>query len=102
MISDVHRAAGAHITCVKNFSTYLWGPDEVEVMKAVGNSKGRDVYGDVTVLASDPKHHKVAACTKNMAVLPLEKHLKLWLLHQGQVHVQVQRLSYGRSIPIQL
>eukprot|EP00930_Biecheleria_cincta_P100876 TRINITY_DN924_c0_g1_i2.p1 TRINITY_DN924_c0_g1~~TRINITY_DN924_c0_g1_i2.p1 ORF type:complete len:312 (+),score=64.87 TRINITY_DN924_c0_g1_i2:117-1052(+) len=62
--SDVHRAAGAHITCVKNFSTYLWGPDEVEVMKAVGNSKGRSVYGDATVQPSDPKHHKVIACTR--------------------------------------
>eukprot|EP00930_Biecheleria_cincta_P100877 TRINITY_DN924_c0_g2_i1.p1 TRINITY_DN924_c0_g2~~TRINITY_DN924_c0_g2_i1.p1 ORF type:complete len:271 (+),score=60.85 TRINITY_DN924_c0_g2_i1:89-901(+) len=62
--SDIHRAAGAHITCVKNFSTYLWGPDEVEVMQAVGNSKGRDIYGNATVLPSDPKHHKVAACTK--------------------------------------
>merc|ERR1719301_430160 len=39
--SDVHRAAGAHITCVKNFNTYLWGPDEVALMTAIGNRRGR-------------------------------------------------------------
>merc|ERR1711972_611919 len=62
--SDVHRAAGAHITCVKNFSTYFWGPDEVEVMKVVGNSRGTCIYGAATVQPSDPKSHKVNACTK--------------------------------------
>lgn len=40
--SDVHRAAGAHITCVKNFNTYLWSPDEVHMMRMVGNRKGKD------------------------------------------------------------
>ncbi|CAE8581554.1 unnamed protein product [Polarella glacialis] len=43
--SDIHRAAGAHITSVKNFNTYLWGPDEVEVMRAVGNLCGKKLYG---------------------------------------------------------
>jgi len=62
--SDVHRAAGAHITCVKNFNTYLWGPDEVEVMKAVGNGVGKRLYGSALVLPSDSKDIKVAKCTK--------------------------------------
>lgn len=62
--SDVHRAAGAHITCVKNFSTYLWGPDEVEVMRAVGNRRGVELYGSATVRPSDSKQLKVDACTK--------------------------------------
>jgi len=62
--SDVHRAAGAHITCVKNFSTYLWGPDEVELMKAVGNGHGRQLYGAREVEPSDSKEHKVAMCTR--------------------------------------
>merc|ERR1712151_801879 len=62
--SDVHRAAGAHITCVKNFNTYLWGPDEVEVMKAVGNNIGKRVYGNALVLPSESKDRKVANCVK--------------------------------------
>jgi len=62
--SDVHRAAGAHITCVKNFNTYLWGPDEVEVMRAVGNKTGKELYGSVVVSTSESKDSKVASCTK--------------------------------------
>lgn len=61
--SDVHRAAGAHITCVKNFNTYLWGPDEVALMKAVGNGRGRGLYGPEVVCASAAKSVKVAYCT---------------------------------------
>lgn len=62
--SDVHRAAGAHITCVKNFNTYLWGPDEVALMTAVGNKRGRDLYGQEMVSPSADKNSKVAACTR--------------------------------------
>jgi hypothetical protein len=62
--SDVHRAAGAHITCVKNFNTYLWGPDEVELMKAVGNKRGKELYGSSVVSPSDSKESKVASCTQ--------------------------------------
>jgi hypothetical protein len=61
--SDVHRAAGAHITCVKNFNTYLWGPDEVAVMTAVGNKRGRELYGRQMVNPNADKNAKVAACT---------------------------------------
>lgn len=62
--SDVHRATGAHITCVKNFSTYLWGPDELELMKAVGNKRGKELYGNSSVDPFEQKERKVAACTK--------------------------------------
>merc|ERR1712187_709297 len=62
--SDVHRAAGAHGSCVKNFSTYLWGPDEVALMRAVGNKRGIELYGEATVLPSDSKGVTVDACTK--------------------------------------
>lgn len=62
--SDVHRAAGAHITSVKNFNTYLWGPDEVEVMKAVGNREAASRYGNGMVCQSDSKNSKVANCTQ--------------------------------------
>lgn len=74
--SDVHRAAGAHITCVKNFSTYFWGPDEVEVMKAVGNSRGTCIYGDATVQPSDPKNYKVNACTKKYGCPHIEESIR--------------------------
>jgi hypothetical protein len=62
--SDVHRAAGAHITCVKNFNTYLWGPDEVALMKAVGNRRGRALYGPEVVCANAAKNVKVEYCTR--------------------------------------
>jgi len=75
--SDVHRAAGAHITCVKNFSTYLWGPDEVEVMKAVGNCRGRGIYGDATVQPSDPKNFKVIACTNKYGCPHIEESIRV-------------------------
>lgn len=71
--SDVHRAAGAHITCVKNFSTYLWGPDEVQVMRAIGNCRGRDLYGNVVVYPSDSKQCKVDACTKKYGCAQVQK-----------------------------
>lgn len=71
--SDIHRAAGAHITCVKNFSTYLWGPDEVKVMRAIGNRTGRDLYGNATVFPSDSKQSKVDACTRKYGCAQVQK-----------------------------
>jgi len=62
--SDVHRAAGAHITCVKNFHTYLWGPDEVALMSAIGNKHGRELYGEEMVSPSANKNAKVDYCTR--------------------------------------
>lgn len=71
--SDVHRAAGAHITCVKNFSTYFWGPDEVALMKAVGNDRGAKLYGQARVLPSDSKDHKVRVCTNKYGSSAVQK-----------------------------
>lgn len=74
--SDVHRATGAHITCVKNFSTYFWGPDEVELMKAVGNARGAELYGQARVRSSDSKDHKIRACTKKYGSSEVQKAIK--------------------------
>lgn len=71
--SDVHRAAGSHITCVKNFSTYFWGPDEVALMKAVGNARGAELYGPSRVLPSDSKDHKVRICTNKYGGAEVQK-----------------------------
>mmetsp|Transcript_33954 Transcript_33954/g.81465 ORF Transcript_33954/g.81465 Transcript_33954/m.81465 type:complete len:321 (+) Transcript_33954:79-1041(+) len=65
--SDVHRAAGAHITCVKNFSTYLWSPDEVQMMRAVGNDRAKELYRhgqDLSWQPQDTKERKVRRCTE--------------------------------------
>lgn len=65
--SDIHRAAGAHITCVKNFSTYLWSPDEVEMMRAVGNRRAKELYRRGASLSwqpQDSKERKVKLCTE--------------------------------------
>jgi len=44
--SDVHRSVGTHITKVKGCTgTYLWGPDELAKMQAMGNQNGNDKFG---------------------------------------------------------
>ena len=44
--ASLHRGVGTHVSKVKGLSgTYLWGPDEVERMKAIGNAKAAEVYG---------------------------------------------------------
>lgn len=41
-----HRGMGTHISLPKGcVGTYLWGPDEVERMAAMGNAKAKLVYG---------------------------------------------------------
>jgi stromal membrane-associated protein len=43
--SQVHRNLGAHISKVKScMGTYLWCPDEIEQMKAVGNKRAWALY----------------------------------------------------------
>ena len=64
--SDIHRAAGAHITCVKNFSTYLWSPDEVEMMR-LGHRRAQELYRPGAARSwqpSDSKDRKVKLCTE--------------------------------------
>ena len=40
--AQVHRNLGAHISKVKScMGTYLWCPDELERMKAIGNEKAK-------------------------------------------------------------
>jgi len=47
--SDVHRALGTHISKPKGCSgTYLWGPDEIEQMKQIGNAIAAARYGGAT------------------------------------------------------
>ena len=44
--AQVHRALGAHISKVKScMGTYKWCPDEVSVMKKIGNEKANQIYG---------------------------------------------------------
>ena len=41
-----HRNLGTHISKPKGCTgTYLWGPDEIEAMERMGNSRAQDVYG---------------------------------------------------------
>jgi hypothetical protein len=42
-----HRSLGTHISLPKGCSgTYLWGPDEIERMTAIGNARAKELYGD--------------------------------------------------------
>jgi len=44
--ADVHRSVGTHVTKVKGCTgTYLWGPDELEKMRTIGNHGGDEIYG---------------------------------------------------------
>jgi hypothetical protein len=57
--SDVHRSVGTHITKVKGCTgTYLWGPDELAKMQAVGNCNAEQIYGDTRVKPDDSKATK--------------------------------------------
>jgi hypothetical protein len=41
-----HRSLGTHISLPKGCTgTYLWGPDELENMKRMGNKRAKEVYG---------------------------------------------------------
>eukprot|EP01059_Diplonema_ambulator_P010909 TRINITY_DN20928_c0_g1_i1.p1 TRINITY_DN20928_c0_g1~~TRINITY_DN20928_c0_g1_i1.p1 ORF type:complete len:287 (+),score=81.36 TRINITY_DN20928_c0_g1_i1:47-862(+) len=43
--SQIHRGLGAHISKVKScMGTYIWCPDEIEVMERMGNVRARMVY----------------------------------------------------------
>lgn len=56
--SDVHRSVGTHVSKVKGCTgTYLWGPDELEKMKSVGNQGANEIYGSKKV---DPHASKEA------------------------------------------
>eukprot|EP01061_Rhynchopus_euleeides_P016726 TRINITY_DN2803_c10_g1_i1.p1 TRINITY_DN2803_c10_g1~~TRINITY_DN2803_c10_g1_i1.p1 ORF type:complete len:186 (+),score=50.80 TRINITY_DN2803_c10_g1_i1:58-615(+) len=44
--AQVHRGLGAHVSKVKScMGTYLWCPDELAVMEAMGNDRANEVYG---------------------------------------------------------
>jgi hypothetical protein len=57
--SDVHRSVGTHITKVKGCTgTYLWGPDELEKMKEIGNSGAHKIYGRAMIAPTASKEEK--------------------------------------------
>jgi len=57
--SDVHRAVGTHITKMKGCTgTYLWGPDELEVMGNMGNRKAAMIYGSKIISSQVSKQEK--------------------------------------------
>merc|ERR1712187_548547 len=57
--SDVHRSVGTHISKVKGCTgTYLWGPDEMEVMRSVGNRRANVTFGTKKVSPDITKEQK--------------------------------------------
>merc|ERR550514_2295606 len=43
--ASVHRGLGTHVSKVKScMGTYLWGPDEIQRMREMGNARGLRVY----------------------------------------------------------
>mmetsp|Transcript_9723 Transcript_9723/g.20528 ORF Transcript_9723/g.20528 Transcript_9723/m.20528 type:complete len:194 (-) Transcript_9723:3502-4083(-) len=56
-----HRALGTHISKPKGCTgTYLWGPDEVQRMKDMGNARAEQLYGSskaMTLLPSSDASH---------------------------------------------
>lgn len=70
--ADVHRSLGTHISKVKGCGgTYLWGPDEVSQMQAIGNARAAECYcggGDVPKMSIDSsKEELVDFCLKKYA-----------------------------------
>jgi len=57
--SDVHRSVGTHVSKVKGCTgTYLWGPDELERMRTVGNRLAAELYGAAKVDPSAGKEER--------------------------------------------
>lgn len=51
--ASLHRAVGTHISLPKGCTgTYLWGPDEIEAMRAKGNARAARAFGEVLLPAS--------------------------------------------------
>lgn len=45
---SLHRAMGTHISKPKGTTgTYLWGQDEMDNMKAIGNARANEIYGGI-------------------------------------------------------
>jgi len=52
--AQVHRHLGSHISKIKScMGTYLWHPDEIECMTAMGNKKAKYVYDCAAVVSRD-------------------------------------------------
>lgn len=67
--ADVHRALGTDISKVKGCAgTYLWGPDEIAQMQAVGNAAAEALYGGGCAEAKPAKEaskeERVELCRK--------------------------------------
>jgi len=57
--SDVHRSVGTHISKVKGCTgTYLWGPDEMEMMRSVGNRRADATFGTKKISPDSTKEQK--------------------------------------------
>jgi len=57
--SDVHRSVGTHVTKVKGCTgTYLWGPDELEKMRSIGNHGAEQIYGSEKINPDASKEAK--------------------------------------------
>ncbi|CAE7262529.1 AGD9 [Symbiodinium natans] len=105
--SDVHRAAGAHITCVKNFTTYLWSPDEVELMRAVGNNRAKEIFrpsSDLSWQPAESKEQKVRQCTKlygtEKAQLAVKRHIEAATAAAGPgAKAPAQGMGYASQAP---
>jgi len=96
--SDVHRALGTHITKVKGCSgTYLWGPDEIEQMKQIGNAKAAERYGGATAQSepSATKERRLELCKskyENGSMYAASKSLKP-VVSKSKVAVPTPQLS---------
>ena len=43
---SIHRGIGTHISIPKGCTgTYLWGPDEIDRMRSIGNENAKQLYG---------------------------------------------------------
>merc|ERR1711988_980359 len=57
--SDVHRSVGTHISKVKGCTgTYLWGPDEMKMMRSVGNRRADEIFGMKKISPDSTKEQK--------------------------------------------
>jgi Zn ribbon nucleic-acid-binding protein len=88
-----HRSLGTHISKPKGCTgTYWWGPDELENMKAIGNARAAEIYGNEIPAGLTPtsnpmrwreyitnkyQHKKYAPSTSSSAVQTSRRSLEL-------------------------
>eukprot|EP00444_Apocalathium_aciculiferum_P028423 CAMPEP_0183433652 /NCGR_PEP_ID=MMETSP0370-20130417/61524_1 /TAXON_ID=268820 /ORGANISM="Peridinium aciculiferum, Strain PAER-2" /LENGTH=285 /DNA_ID=CAMNT_0025620045 /DNA_START=47 /DNA_END=904 /DNA_ORIENTATION=- len=99
--ADVHRAMGTHISKVKGCSgTYLWGEDELQNMRQMGNANAESKYGAAKPASEASKDERVLLARRkyeSLAYTGSAAAQQQQQQQQQQRHRQQQQQSEGEG-----